>query len=259
MPTAQVLLEPKNATQPEIECWPSSEDYPMTFQIGLVGQDGILIGSDRMLYYASPGPANLPQQNLAMQRSQSSKFIRNDDDSIVCTFAGGPYSKHMAQAIASQQGVKAVSQFQWEINLQNLMNDYQRPPQAAIDEVIVVRPDVPSAFWVARKTNHPFAIISRMEQWACTGDNSPARFFPWHLYAEKTIAELRPLAMLTLAYASRENPSLVGGGFDLLTIKNGVITEEQFDTQQVLDGELCAEFDRRFKGLFQEVSKLPVA
>src|SRR5271157_5270562 len=65
------------------------DDFAMTFQIVLVGQDGIVLGSDRL--FVERGLRDLMQRKRQSYRpTTNSKFYVSADELTVCAFAGGP-------------------------------------------------------------------------------------------------------------------------------------------------------------------------
>jgi hypothetical protein len=88
----------------------------------------------------------------------------------------------------------------------------------------------------------------------CTGTNALAKFLPTHLWqSDLTIPQLKKLALLTLAYAAKENPGSVGPPFDLLTLDNNQTFE--WSKYQLKDANLDA-FQGKMEGAFDEL--LPV-
>jgi hypothetical protein len=249
MATTDLLIQDS-----DVGCFPLVEgEYPMTFQIALIGTDGLLVGSDRLMTYQTVAP-----ENLATQRSETTKFVKSADNSIVCFFAGSHYAVNLAQVIASSNFV-GNSPLQWAMHLRQVATGLQRPPLPVIDEILVARTDMPSFVSVVTKTNQPMAQAATVERWLCTGDNSPARFLPWHLYRRMTVAELKPLALLTLAYASKESPGLVGIGFDLVIVRNGrTVEEERYGAREILEGNLVSVFDKGLQGAWQDAIKQAV-
>jgi hypothetical protein len=94
---------------------PPAEEYLMTFQVALVGTDGVVLGSDRLFddrrhQWRSDHPL---YQNLS-QRVAAKKIIISNDGSVVCGFAGGPESEPMARAIATNARPQGMTELDWK-------------------------------------------------------------------------------------------------------------------------------------------------
>ncbi len=209
-------------------CLPSAEDLErMTFQVVLLGSDGLVVASDRMVSYVTPGT---PGVGHSVQRGLEGKFKKSDDGSLICFFAGGPDAQDIARRI-STECLPTAPELQWESRLQRVAEDFPRPIQASLsDEILVVRRDTPSAVWLVVKSGDQRASVSKISDQRCLGDNSPARFLPGHLWSRTTIQELKTLAILTLSYAQQENPSAVSEEFDVMTL--GMTGDIAWETQR---------------------------
>jgi len=194
--------------------WPAPEDV-VTFQVVLIGSDGLVVASDRMESYATPGQ---PRESPAWQRSQVEKFFKSDDGSVICFSAGGPFVRDVARAIALKCR-PTDSELEWEESLKRVSDGVARLGHSNLpDEIIVVRCDVRDAAWLVVKHESGPCGVTKLSSWRCTGDNSPARFLPWHLWSASPVRELTWLAVLTLAYSHKENPSGVSEDFDVMTL-----------------------------------------
>jgi hypothetical protein len=82
----------------------------------------------------------------------------------------------------------------------------------------------------------------------CTGDNSVARFLPYHLWNPGLhTSELKKLAVLTLAYAAEDNPSAVGKPFDIMTLDiQGNVAWSVYD----INGSHKTDFDQGLQDVF---------
>jgi hypothetical protein len=195
--------------------WPT-EEYEVTFQIALIGKDGLVVGSDRKVSYLTEGTAG---QHIAAE-----KYIEGADKSIVCFFAGSPLASNIARRIASTCANVLTDEPQWGILLAQAADNVagpSLPSLAMIDEVLVVRPDVPKAVWLVSKLQPNPASVQTVTETICTGANLTSRFLPRYLWSPLPLDTLRDLALLTLSFAERENPSGVGRGFDVLTLEKG--------------------------------------
>ncbi len=224
----------------------------VTFQIALIGSDGLVVGSDRMQGYGTPDPPRM----AAVQRSPVCKFKKKGDERIICSFAGNPSASGIALQIVSNCDLTS-SESDWELSLKRAADTEARK----FDEAIVVRADVFDTVWVVTKhSDIQSAQVVRIIDRFCAGDNSVARFLPFLLWRPgRPVSELRTLALLTLAYASQANPSSIGGGFDLMTLQKGEKPKwERYDMKNVSLKKLHKAFDGKLKELFARCSKIPL-
>jgi len=98
----------------------------VTFQVALVGTDGILLGSDRLALYYTP----LPTGGQATQRTETTKFRKSDDRSVICFFAGSGFAGDLAQTIAAP--FKGNSLLEWETPLRNIASSFRQPPMPGL-------------------------------------------------------------------------------------------------------------------------------
>ena len=125
----------------------------------------------------------------------------------------------------------------WELEVHKVARTAILPYLSPIDELIVVRADMPNRFWfVARRLASAeivFVNIQSIREHICTGTNTAALFLPRHLYRpNKTVAQLKRLAALTLSYATDEEPGAVGPPFDILTLYQSGQFEWSVETQR---------------------------
>jgi hypothetical protein len=201
--------------------WLEPEELPVTFHIGLVGRDGVVVGSDRLgrisrVVDNKPQPAQLVHQ---------SKYFASPSQSIVCFAAGGSMCQQVAQQIVREcdPARLEVSESDWEFEMHKIARTAMLPYQHPIDELLVVRSDTTNAFWwVTRKLAGPgviFASIQKVWEHLCIGDSTVAQFLPRHLWTRnRSTIELERLALLTLSYAAREEPASIGPPFDIMTL-----------------------------------------
>jgi hypothetical protein len=252
MPSAQASFS-NTIQRDEFHVEQFSEDQQMTFQVAFIGSDGLIVGSDRLMSYVTPNPE---EPNSAWQTTQTLKFVKSADGAIVCTYAGGQLAKNMAVGICGQH-VPSGPEINWE-NVLYSVTRYSRPPQSVTDEIIAVRRDLTDAFWVVRKDNAASYVQKITADPLCVGVNSPARFLARYLYQRAPVGELKPLLLLTLAYASVGSPSVVGGEFDIMTLtSDGAITWDNFDAEKVKQGPLYSAFNRGLIELFHQASQFP--
>ena len=233
-------------------CLQRPEEYGVTFQVALIGTGGLVIGSDTRLTYMTPG--NPPSFQLL---DGPSKFCASDDSSVICAYAGGPASKSIALEIACRCSAGNVgSELQWEKALGNAAKSVDRPPVTRImDEVLVVRKDNAGVVWLVTVVGGTEPNIQKVIGHICTGDNSAARFIPRNLWAESLgMRDLETLALLTLSYATRDNPSGVGGDFEILSLRaDGELTRKTWRADRIIEGEMCIRFANGLSALFRQL------
>ena len=190
----------------------------MTFQVALVGTDGLVVGSDRRVTYVTNSPGG-----PSIQRLETFKFCRSDDDSIICAYAGGPSALNIGREVASEgQQYVTASDTEWERGVLGIGDKMERQKVLIPrDEIIVVRPSIPAKFWLLGKPSAGPASMEAFETYLCTGSVSTARFIIQELWRPMPVRNLRTLAHLAISYAAKGNPTFIGGGIDILSITNG--------------------------------------
>lgn len=190
------------------------EKFLVTFQVALVGRDCTVIGSDRLFseYYRHE------DRNL-VQHAPTCKILICEDKSFVCAHAGGAKSREMAEAIVTQCHPHGPSSTQWEIHLRQVLNQIMGTGGGVVDELLIARAGDASLIRATRKGGTDVEL-TQIQGNICAGDiHLPARFLPTHLCQEDMSEDkLRRLALLTLACAHEDNPSGVGGGYNLVTV-----------------------------------------
>ena len=79
-------------TIPETQIEIAEGELQMTFQVALIGSDGLIVGSDRRQVYSTPGTF---ENHGALQPGEICKFSKGPNEEIICAFAGGPIlSRH---------------------------------------------------------------------------------------------------------------------------------------------------------------------
>jgi len=205
---------------------PYAEELRMTFQIVLIGKDGLVVASDRRVAVRSPGSGD-------WQFIPGTKFC--ESDTVVCAAAGGPQAQSIATAIVNHcKPASCQSEPEWIELLR--MTAEGIPGNSVGDEVIVARKDVPThVFHVAR--NNQVAGVQKVDTRLCTGTSVTARFLSQHLWSPTTIEQLSWLALLAVAYATEERPSEVGFGIELMTLSNTGVTRRtpwSIDDKQIV-------------------------
>jgi hypothetical protein len=145
--------------------------------------------------------------------------VRSESDEVVCAFAGSPYSSSIAKAIVdSAEFLNARTDSDREVVIKSILGKQGKGPQQR-DEIIIVRKmDLGHVVVLSRK-GYSDPTFTECTTQICMGNNMiPARFIPRHFWRKRPIAELEPLALLTLSCAVWEEKSMIGGGFDFLFI-----------------------------------------
>jgi hypothetical protein len=192
----------------QLTSFAEDEELQVTYQVGLVGSDGIILASDTRQMYVVGATENNPY--APHQPSEVSKFLRSEDGCVIATFAGSPTSKEVAGQIVAAVEKHSLAPLDFERAVCDI-SDKIRPPLGSRDEIMIVRLADPPKILLLSRWPH---VNRTTEQttWITTGDNSgPSRFFAHHFYRKRPIAELRILAALILKYASLENPTGIGG------------------------------------------------
>jgi hypothetical protein len=198
------------------------EEEPMTFQVVLEGTDGLIVGSDKRV-----GVRSSDARTGGIQFMRGTKFKKTKDESMICFIAGGPQALQVATAIIAKANANHLGEprdAEWPGFLEEAANTVTS--NSVGDEVIVIRKAIPDAYLVTRSGRD--VGCAQITQRLCTGVNVTARFLTQHFWQALPVERLKPLALLALDFAAQESPSLVGFGFDVLTIRNGGTTWEEY-------------------------------
>jgi hypothetical protein len=224
----------------------------MTFQVALIGSDGLIVGSDRrrvdLMQSGNEGSsASIPTKTF--------KFARSKDDEVVCAFAGSSTARQFAQAIANLE--VPVGTEDWEEAVAKIHERIESYPPR--EEIIVVDKHSRGQVQVVSRGMQKLRPPQGYSEWITTGDNSiPARFFPQHFWSRRPVDELRALALLTLYCAAQENPYGIGGGFDLLILRDWGIRWEPFEENSAEIADLWTAFETNTKKvIFEKVIPAP--
>lgn len=221
------------------------EDLDMTFQIALVGNDGVVVASDRL--FVERGLAgHLATLRHSFQRQTATKIHESHDKKVVCAYAGGPYAETIARRIVTGCNPAQLSDVEWRNRLELAIKEVNDYADNTVDEILVCRTDQLSVLKITRQRNEDPGFMA-ITEFACSGVDSHARVLPkisWGV--DMDLAQLSHLAAVTIAHAHEEFPSLVGGGADILTIdKMGHIEKKQF-TQEEID-RTRIDFSRKIR------------
>lgn len=89
-----------------------------------------------------------------------------------------------------------------------------------MDEIIVCRTDTLECFWLITKSTDNSPNVRKITTYTCTGDSVAARFLPEQLYRPHiSIDSAKRLALLTLWYSAKENPSSIGDPFEVYLLQ----------------------------------------
>lgn len=175
--------------------WLTPEEQPVTFQIALVGCDGLVIGSDQL-------GRSVPMIDGKPQLAQivfGPKYCVSAGQSIVCFAAGGISTINLARQIVSEcdPASRLKDAADWELELHRLARTapYQSP-----DELLIARADVIDAFWrVSRTQLGPGVILPSIQKTRdpfCIGTSTVAKFLPRHLWSpDLPVSQLKKLAL----------------------------------------------------------------
>jgi 20S proteasome alpha/beta subunit len=181
----------------------------MTFQVVLVGSNGVLVGSDRKLI---PRPPNIPEYPPFLQPDEQKKFITSVGDSIICAYSGDIEAQRLARSIVRAPDL-TMSDLDWLSYLDTLAKNANVP--GYYQKLIVVRKDRLNHAVVMSLNYHAMRIDTRQ----CVGVQSPACFLTNNYYNNQlSVKEMRELALLTLDRAATDFPTTVGDGYDLAFI-----------------------------------------
>jgi len=209
------------------------QEQAVTLHVAMVGSDGLVVGSDSLLRYAP--------DDAIPQRFSTSKHIVSPSESTICFPAGTDSAIALARHIATECDSVSVEQLQ-----QRTGQFATAAPTVSLhsDEVLIVKTSESDAFWLARRNVLSSGTLIRVEEFLCTGVKTPATFLAHHLWRkDRTVNELKRLALLTLSYAAQEEPGSIGPPFRLMTLtKRGI----EWSDHEPID---CGDFQRGIETL----------
>lgn len=211
---------------------PAIEDK-MTFQLALIGTDGLIVGSDRRIAHRSLRPQTrmAPTDITEWQFMTGSKFKKRDDELVICAFAGGPQAETIAREI-TLYGNCSLSGDSWDDDICGIARGI--PGQSDRDQVIVIRRDIPEYVALIDR-NHQDTSVLRVYERVCTGANLYARFLAQHVWQKVNVSALKNLALLSLIYAAKEYPSTIGNGFEIMTLhSNCTVSWDTYEMEDTL-------------------------
>lgn len=181
----------------------------MTFQVVIVGSDGLIVGSDRKMHTVLP---SFRGDRSFTQFDEQTKFFTEEGRAVICACSGGLESQRLARQIVSSSDPN-VSDLEWQSHLDSLARESR---VIGFHQLIVVRTShFDHAFWLVMGER---GYASRINTEQCVGVQSSACFLTGQLASKRPIQELKRLALLTMSYAADEFPTSVGEGYDLMTL-----------------------------------------
>src|SRR5208283_1710310 len=92
------------------------EDFGMTFQLALISQDGVVLGSDRLFIERIPADSqnSTSRRRTLFQRTYAKKTRISKNRNVVCVFAGGGYSQTIADNIVLDCDPTGLTDAEWD-------------------------------------------------------------------------------------------------------------------------------------------------
>jgi hypothetical protein len=219
---------------------PLDEELQVTYQIALVGSDGVLLGSDRRMF--NRGPSTDPA-SLYVQYDAQSKFI--DSDHVVCACSGDQRSARIAREIVAECD-PLLSDNAWQSALDKKA---EMPELRGHAELLIVRKHrADHAVWMVAGPN---GYTARIGEKKCIGANSSAYFLIQKFYKKSPIRLLRNVALLALEYAHLEFSTSVGDGYELRYIFNDQIVKEEYANEDQRVISLRSKFENSINALLE--------
>ena len=206
----------------------------MTFQVALIGNNGIVLVSDRL--FVERGLRGFMDKRTPHQRQVSEKIMTSGDKNTVCAFAGGPHSETIARRIVTACNPHGLSDVEWRNSLEAATKLITKYSENLLDEIIVIRCDNVSVLKLIRQQNNDPSFMAVTSQ-VCSGIDSYARAIPqffWH--SDMDVEALTTLGIVTIDYARLEHPHLIGGGIDIVKIDSkGNFTKQSFEESETAE------------------------
>lgn len=215
------------------------DEFGMTFQVVLIGNDGIVLGSDRL--FAERGLRGA----LGIGKNFSKKIFVSDDRSVICSFAGGPNSEVIARRIATECKPTGLSDMHWRNRIEEAAAPITQYEEHIVDEILVIRADNNSVLKLIRQRNET-PNISPVDQFICSGVGADTLSVPKLFWRNNlNLNQFEKLAIVAVEYAKKEFPNLVGGGTDIVVLNNdGEITEKSYSDTEA--AQIQSEFIEKF-------------
>jgi len=220
----------------------------VTFQVALIGSDGLVVGSDRKALHLT----GVAGENPIFQRTEQVKFKKHKSGSVVCFYAGGSDSAKQASDIS--RAIAEEGADSWEAAAEKAAGRTHRVMgKDFLNEILILRNDAPDVIWLL-KSNPPDAALCEVTTHFCTGAYSDARFLVSRLWRPGLpVASLKKLALLALAYAAKDNSGNIGGSFDIMTMTSDrELRVEHFELSEV--ERAFAAFHEKLTAAFEDFS-----
>jgi hypothetical protein len=215
----------------------------VTFQVALIGSDGLVVASDRKIAHTTPEL----EDSVTFENRETDKFY--EDGAVICFYAGHDTAVRAAYAIVRDcQPRPNQSEFEWLGAVDAAAKSVGVHDSAPSNKLFVIRKDRSNCLWVVYRRSDGALMPRKVIDRACIGDNSTARFLVYQLWNRKAkVSELKRLALLTLSYASIESASSVGAPFDVMVMgKDG----KPNWSRHKMPKQIHSTFDRGMRELF---------
>ncbi len=215
----------------------------MTFQVAMVGSDGIIAGSDRKIGVRDTHRGESLNDAGSWQFSSATKILTSADQEVICLFAGTPASKSLARSICREADLN-LSDTEWEERLDQLATS-RGGFNAHGDEAIVIRKRILSKF--VHVIPGQTGSAHENEGFLCAGTRLTSRYLPHRFYKRLPVSALRDLVLLTLDSAGRERPSEIGEGWNLLEITSSGVIPTEYSQEDERIAAVRERFDKAAK------------
>lgn len=197
---------------------PQPEEIPMTFQVGIVGADGVLLASD--LRYVRGGP------DVSRRTYSSEKIVVREDKNLAYCSAGDNAAARVAEHHADTFTVGGNIKKNLEDSRASVMREYQEQTGSRNwhGSIMVVHGREDSIeLWHIDLDDQP---AQRLNDRACGGDlGNPAVFFlERYLQGNEpslTLEQLKMIAAHSVLMSGKLNPTGIQGLEIVLCRKNG--------------------------------------
>lgn len=227
------------------------DDFDMTFQVLLIGDDGIVLASDRL--FRTRGLREMMEaKRPSYQPTLGTKIYISDDNLTICSFAGGPYSEKIARRIVTTCCPSGLSEPHWINAIEAAAKGITEYSEQLSDELLVIRADNVTALKLIRQQSDdptPTPIDSCMY----AGLETDAILIPKLFWRSNIKCErLRTLAIVSITQASIEAPHLIGGGVDVVVVSADRRVEQSQYNQAEADVIREAFMTRIWEGLLPQ-------
>lgn len=234
------------------------EELEMTFQVGLVGHNGLVIASDRR---AVASGQNIDARWLMRQTGDARKILHSKELDFVCVFSLSDHYKKMAEALVedkdrptleSDDYVRSYLQEKCEMLLKQIPQEYRFPGASLIVALPKARAGVKRLWQVSFFLGETPHVNDRVRAYG--GDLcDPAIYFAERYHGrldekELSVRELTAIAAHTVLEASQLNMTQIRG-LDVLLCEDG--TEPHF-----IEGDKLLNLKQQSSRLSAKIEKL---